>query len=191
MKKIFQSFYHSKAQETKFYLDKNWSRSTEGHHFWTNLVILSHLMLHTKFQGNQSRGSGEKDFLMFLPYMGMAAILLIRPVPFEQIFKQPLPGACIWNLIKIGPTVSEEKSFENVDKHLILMTVGRGHWMNFDIHRGAWSTFLHIIDYHCFGKILSNHRLALFWKDTRFHLFSIQKPKGPNLTLMKNRSRST
>ena len=31
-------------------------------------------MLHTKFQGNRPFGFGE-DFLRFLPYMGMAAIL--------------------------------------------------------------------------------------------------------------------
>ena len=30
-------------------------------------------MLHTKFQGHWSIGSGEEDFLRFLPYMGMAA----------------------------------------------------------------------------------------------------------------------
>ena len=34
-------------------------------------------MLHTKFQENQPSGSGEDDFLMFLPYMGMAANLIM------------------------------------------------------------------------------------------------------------------
>ena len=34
-------------------------------------------MLHTKFRGNQPAGSGEKDFKGFLPYMGMAAILVM------------------------------------------------------------------------------------------------------------------
>ena len=33
-------------------------------------------MLHTKFHGNWLAGSGE-DFLRFLPYMGMAAILVM------------------------------------------------------------------------------------------------------------------
>ena len=32
-------------------------------------------MLHTKFQGHRPFGSEEEDFLRFLPYMGMAAIL--------------------------------------------------------------------------------------------------------------------
>ena len=34
-------------------------------------------MLHTKFRGNRSAGSGEEDFLRFLPYMGVAAILVM------------------------------------------------------------------------------------------------------------------
>ena len=33
-------------------------------------------MLHAKFQGHMSSGSGEEDF-RFLPYMGMAAILVM------------------------------------------------------------------------------------------------------------------
>ena len=32
-------------------------------------------MLHAKFQDHRTSGSGEEDFLRFLPYMGMAAIL--------------------------------------------------------------------------------------------------------------------
>ena len=43
----------------------------------TNLVVLSHLMLCSKFQGNWPSGSGEEDFLRFLPYLGMAAILVM------------------------------------------------------------------------------------------------------------------
>ena len=34
-------------------------------------------MLHTKFQGHRPFGSGEEDVLMFLLYMGMAAILVM------------------------------------------------------------------------------------------------------------------
>ena len=34
-------------------------------------------MLHTKFQGHWSIGSGDEDFLRFLPYMGMAAMLVM------------------------------------------------------------------------------------------------------------------
>ena len=34
-------------------------------------------MLHTKFYDHWSIGSGEEDFLRFLPYMGMAAMLVM------------------------------------------------------------------------------------------------------------------
>ena len=111
-------FLLSKVQGTKFDLDKKIGHGQPRITIWTNLVVLSHVRLHTKFQDNQPRGSGKEDFLRFLPYMGMAAIL----IPFEQIFNQPLPGGCVWNLIEIGPAVSEKKSFENVNKHSIPVT---------------------------------------------------------------------
>ena len=34
-------------------------------------------MLHTKFQGHRPFGTGEEDFLSLLPYMGVAAILVM------------------------------------------------------------------------------------------------------------------
>ena len=82
---------------------------------WTILVVLTYTMLHTKFQGHRSIGSGEEDFLRFLPYMGMTAILVMWPEPFEQLFVPLIPGGYIWKLVTIGPVVSEEKSFEIVD----------------------------------------------------------------------------
>ena len=54
----------------------NGSRSTQGHSL-KNVVVLPYTMLHTKFQGHWSIGSGEEVFLRFLPYMGMAAMLVI------------------------------------------------------------------------------------------------------------------
>ena len=86
-----------------------------GVKIWTTLVVLPHTMLHTKFQGHWSTGSGEEDFLRFLPYMGMAAMMVMWPRPFEQFFFPKGPGGCIWNLVAIGQVVSEEKSFEIVD----------------------------------------------------------------------------
>ena len=82
---------------------------------WTTLEVLSYTMLHTKFQGHWPTGSGEEDFLRFLPYMGMAAMLVMWPSQFEQLFFPKGPGGCIWNLVAIGPVVSEENSFEIVD----------------------------------------------------------------------------
>ena len=49
---------------------------------WTTLVVLTYMMLHTKFQGHRSIGSGEEDFLRFLPYMDMAAMLVMWPNSF-------------------------------------------------------------------------------------------------------------
>ena len=34
-------------------------------------------MIHAKFQDHRTSGSGEEDFLRFLPYMSMAAILVM------------------------------------------------------------------------------------------------------------------
>ena len=34
-------------------------------------------MLHTKFRENRPTGSGEEDFEGFLPYIGVAAILVM------------------------------------------------------------------------------------------------------------------
>ena len=34
-------------------------------------------MLHAKFQDHRTSDPGEEDFLRFLPYMGMAAILVM------------------------------------------------------------------------------------------------------------------
>ena len=34
-------------------------------------------MLHTKFRAKQLAGSGEENFEWFLPYMGVAAILVM------------------------------------------------------------------------------------------------------------------
>ena len=49
---------------------------------WTTLVVLTYMMLHIKFQGHGYIGSREEDFLRFLPYMGMAAMLVMWPYSF-------------------------------------------------------------------------------------------------------------
>ena len=45
----------------------------------------------------------------------MVAILVMLPGSFEQAFIPPSQGGSTWNLSLIGPMVSEEKMFENVD----------------------------------------------------------------------------
>ena len=65
-------------------------------------------MLHKKFHGNRPAGSGEEDFLMFLPYMGVAAILVTRPASCHQIFITLYLKAFIQSLVYIGTVVSEK-----------------------------------------------------------------------------------
>ena len=84
--------------------DQIWPCRKIGQHrviIWINLVVLEHPILHTKFQGHRPFGSGEDDFLRFLPYMGMVAILVMWPGPFEQNFVPPFHGHSIWNLASI------------------------------------------------------------------------------------------
>ena len=78
---------------------------------WTTLVELPYTMLHTKFQGHQSIGSGEEDFLRFLPYMGMAAMLVMWPNSFIYISIPITPQAFIWTLDPNCPTVFEQNKF--------------------------------------------------------------------------------
>ena len=48
--------------------------------------------------------------------MGMAAILVIWLLPFEQTFVPPSHGGSIWNLTLIGQTFSEEKMFKECER---------------------------------------------------------------------------
>ena len=68
--------FHSKAYGTQFDLAINRSRSLQGL-IYINFIELSPLMLHTKFQGNWPNGYGVEHFLRFLPYIGMASILVM------------------------------------------------------------------------------------------------------------------
>ena len=68
---------------------------------WTNLAVLEHPMPHTKFQGHRLFGSGDEDFLRFLPYMDMAAVLVLWP-GLDQLNKLSFHGGSIWNLTWIA-----------------------------------------------------------------------------------------
>ena len=69
-------------------------------------------MLHTKFRGNWPAGSGEEDFKGFLPYVGMAAILVMGPASCHQMLMSLYLKAFIKNLGQIGKVVSEKIRFE-------------------------------------------------------------------------------
>ena len=68
-------------------------------------------MLYTKFQGHWSIDSEEEDFLRFLPYMGMAAMLVMRPNSFVKKFIPILPLAFIWTVVPNNPIGFEENKF--------------------------------------------------------------------------------
>ena len=72
-------------------------------------------MLYTKFQGHRPFGVEGRFFKVF-------TILIMWPGPFEQTFVPLSHGDSIWNLAWIGPVVSEEKMFENVDTHTHIHT---------------------------------------------------------------------
>ena len=54
----------------------------------------------------------KKIFEGFLPYMGMAAILIMGPASCQQIFISLYLKAFIQNLVQNGPVVSEKIWFE-------------------------------------------------------------------------------
>ena len=56
-------------------------------------------MLHTKLCVKRPAGSGEADIEGFLPYMGVAAILVIRPASCHQIFMALYLKAFLQNLV--------------------------------------------------------------------------------------------
>ena len=70
-------------------------------------------MLHTKAQGHWPFGSGENIFEGFLPYMGVAAILVMWPKSPEQTFVPLTHEGSTWNLALIGQVVLEKKIFES------------------------------------------------------------------------------
>ena len=59
----------------------------------------------------------EKIFKGFLPYMGMAAILVMGPASGHQIFISLYLKAFIKNLVQIGAVVSEKIQFEFLYVH--------------------------------------------------------------------------
>ena len=59
----------------------------------------------------------KKIFKGFLPYMGMAAILVMSPASCRQIFISLYLKAFIKNLVQIGKVVSEKIWFEFLYVH--------------------------------------------------------------------------
>ena len=51
-----------------------------------------------------------------LPYMGVAAILVMRSRCHENIFVPPIQGGFTYNLALIGPALSEKNMFEHCER---------------------------------------------------------------------------
>ena len=84
-------------------------------------------MLHAKFQDHRTSGSGEEDFLSFLPYMymGVAAILACD---LGHLYKLsfPFPKEASHEILAlIGHGFFEKKSFENIG-HIHVYNPGAG-----------------------------------------------------------------
>ena len=65
-------------------------------------------MLQAKFQDHRTSGSGEGRFSKILPYIGVAAILVLLPASCHQIFISLYLKAFIQSLVQIGTVVSEK-----------------------------------------------------------------------------------
>ena len=71
---------------------------------WTNFVELESPMIYTKIQPQSFLGSGDEDFKVFLPYMGMAAdCLMVRNLlnKLSIPFQQKAPCEVWWKLLKL------------------------------------------------------------------------------------------
>ena len=79
------------------------------------LVIGAYTMLQAKFKAIGHLVPEKKIFFRFLPYMGVGAMLVMCPSRFEQFFVPATSEGYMWNLVTIGPVLSEERSSEIVD----------------------------------------------------------------------------
>ena len=67
----------------------------------------------------------EKIFKGILPYMGVAAILVMRSRCDEKNFVPPIQAGFTYNMALIGPAVSEKKMFEHCERRRRKTTDGR------------------------------------------------------------------
>ena len=71
----------------------------------------------------------RRRFLRFLPYMGMAAILVMWPGPLKHSFVPLSHGVSTCNLASIGLAVSKEKKFNNVESEWLWTKVSEWPWL--------------------------------------------------------------
>ena len=81
-------------------------------------------MLYTKIQPQSILGSGKEIVLVFLPYMGMAAILFNCAKQFQEIVNIRSTEGSVLNLMKISQTITEKKAFKN--NTILYMYIAQG-----------------------------------------------------------------
>ena len=109
----FQHFPYTNAWGRKFDLAVKRSKVNLWSSFEQTIQILSPRRCIPRYQAFLVL---EKKALSVSLCMGMAAILINGPWPFEHIFNPPLTKGFTWNSKKIGSRVSEKKSFKGVNR---------------------------------------------------------------------------
>ena len=119
--------------------------------------------------------SEKKNFEGFLPYMGIAAILVMWPESFHQIFISLYLEACIQNRVQIGTVVSEKIQFECLHVHYL----GPRSRKDLDLQ------YSHIFIYSIRCPLLLSFRslAAIVSENSTVSIFPIEKPMLPNFTL--------
>ena len=117
----------------------------------------------------------KKIFKGFLPYMGMAAILVMLPASYYQIFISLNLKAFIKKLVQIGKVVSEEIRFEFLYVHDL------GPRSRNDLDLKYSRTF--ICSIRCLLLLTFRSLAAIVSEKSTVFTFPIEKPKSPNLTL--------
>ena len=126
-------------------------------------------MLHANFQGHRLFDSREENFLRFLPYIAMAAILVMWYKPFIYSLSFPIPCRLHVKFGFISLAVSKEKKLENVESGWPWTKVNEWPW---PLIFTASSNF-DIIDYKSFWKI---HRFTFFpYKSIRGQIWPCRK----------------
>ena len=117
----------------------------------------------------------KKIFEGFLPYISLAAILVMRPASCHHFFISLYLKAFIKNLVQMGTVVSKKIRFEFLYVHDL------GPRSRNDLDLRYSHTFIYSI--RCLLlKTFRSLAATVFEKSTVF-TFSYRKPKLPNLTL--------
>ena len=124
-----------------------WPSHKNGHGqpsviIWTNLVVLEYPMLYSKFKGHWLLDSEGGDMWMFLPYMGLEAILIMWPGIFKQISSQ--------HIMKASYEIWLQTALRLVGKEVwqwwIWVTLDKGQWMTLTL-RCHKSSFTYLFDF--------------------------------------------